>query len=533
MSEERGKLGGSGSMLLSGYGPLLVLIAIFALITTLTPTVAPERIESVQSGGRDPGSVALGGPEKGPGGGSSVVPGQPASGGQAVDQCADRDKQVPGDGYSPPCISFSGDNGGKTSRGVTDKEVVIAYRLTTDPSLQDALASVGGGDALDSSEAIERTAFGLVEYFNARFQLYGRKIKLVPFQGRGALTTELLGGGQDAANNDAIKVSKELAPFADISALSQPYSDALARQKVMAFNAPYMSREWYTARRPYTWSLTPDCTLLTGLIADYANKRIFGRPAAYAGGDLQGQARRIAVISPDNPEYQQCVDSGVDIVRSEGNSYAMRESYTLDIASLSSQAASLVAKMRSQDITSVACVCDPILPIFMTAKAHEQTWFPEWFVTGTALTDVDVLGQLYDQEEWSHAFGISALGELEPLRGSFAYQAYKSIRKDEPALIVDILYYTIYMLALGIHMAGPNLTPETFEKGMFAYPGGQGIAGRWKFGPGDYTPMEDAREIWWDPEARSVQNGEPGAYRGDKRRYKVGEWTREAPNVFK
>ena len=82
-------------------------------------------------------------------------------------------------------------------------------------------------------------------------------------------------------------------------------------------------------------------------------------------------------------------------------------------------------------------------------------------------------------------------------------------------------------------MAGPNLNPETFEQGMFAYPGGSGIAGRWKFGPNDYTPMEDAREIWWDPEQPSVQNGEPGAYRGDKARYKVGEWTRTEPNVFK
>ncbi len=530
MSERGAKLGGSHSWLLSGYGPLVVLIAIFGLITTLTPSVAPEQILTTTSGGRE-GTTAKGS-EGTEGSGPSVVAGRPASGGANIGPCPDRDKQVPGDGYSPPCIAFSGDNGGNTSRGVSKDEVIISYRLTTDPSLQDALASVGGGDQLDSPESIERTARGLVKYFNARFQFYGRKIKLVAFQGRGALTTELLGGGQDAANNDAIKVAKEVKPFADISALSAPYSDALSRQKVMAFNAPYMSKQWYASRRPYTWSLTPDCTLLTGLIADYANKRVFKRPANYAGGDLQGQPRRIAVISPDNPEYQQCVDSGVEMVKREGNNYSMREAYTLDIASLSSQAASLVAKMRSQDITSVACVCDPILPIFMTAKAREQTWFPEWFVTGTALTDVDVLGQLYDQEEWAHAFGISALGELEPLRGSFAYQAYKTINSDEPALIIDILYYTFYLLALGIHMAGPNLTPETFEQGMFAYPGGSGIAGRWKFGPGDYTPMEDAREIWWDPEATSVQNGDPGAYRGDKNRYKVGEWTRTEPNVF-
>jgi hypothetical protein len=525
------KIGGSNAIL-RGYGPLVALVVLFGLITVLTPTVSSERIVTTTTGGRDGSSVALGERGRTETSGGGVI--GPASGGGTTEPCADRPRQIPADPYSPPCIAFSGDNGGKTTRGVDAKTIEITYRLTSDPSLQDTISSVGGGDALDSPEAVERTAYGLVEYFNSRFQFYGRKLKLVPFQGRGQLSTELLGGGQDAANNDAIKVAKEIGPFADVSAVSQPYSDALAREKVMAFGAPYMSREWFTARRPYVWSLAPDCTKLVELVSGYANRRVFGFPADFAGGDLKGRPRKIAVIAPDNPVYQECVDAGEAEIRKDGHSWATRESYTLDIASLSSQAASLVAKLSSAGITTVACACDPILPIFMTAKAREQGWFPEWNVLGTALTDVDVVGQLYDQEEWSHAFGISALGKLEPLRGSFGYQAYKSVRSDEPALVVDLLYYSFYVLAIGVHMAGPNLTPETFEKGMFAYPGGSGIAGRWKFGPGDYTPMEDAREIWWDPDAISIQNGEPGAYRGTSdKRYRGDEWPREQPPVFR
>ena len=33
--------------------------------------------------------------------------------------CPDRAEQIPGDPYSPPCIQFSGDNGGATAKGVT------------------------------------------------------------------------------------------------------------------------------------------------------------------------------------------------------------------------------------------------------------------------------------------------------------------------------------------------------------------------------------------------------------------------------
>ncbi len=537
MSAEQRSIGGAHDLLLRGYGPLVAFLALIALVTTLAPTIAPEQIVSSRSGGAG-GSVALGGGEAGrPGSGSG--PGGPASGGATTGPCPDRALQIPGDPYSPPCITFQGenggqgDNGGATGRGVTSDKIRIAYRLTSDPSFQDAIASVGGGDVLDSPEAIERTAYGLVDYFNSRFQLYGRKIELVPFQGRGQLTTEILGGGQDAANNDAIKVANEVKAFADVSAISQPYSDALARQKVLGFGAPYMSREWFTNRRPYTWSLTPDCTLLAELLADHGNKRVYGRPARYADGELKDRPRRIAILAPDNPEYQQCVDASEKILAREGNSYAAREAYTLDLASLSSQAASLVAKLKADGITSVACGCDPILPVFLTAKAREQNWFPEWLVLGTALTDIDIVGQFYDQEEWTHAFGVSALGDLQPLRDSLGYHAYKSVRSDEPAVAVDILYYQLYLVAIGLQMAGPDLTPLTFEQGMFAYPGGTGPVGSWKFGPKDYTPMQDGREIWWDADAISVQNGEPGAYRSNGKRYGVGAWPREEPVLFR
>jgi hypothetical protein len=44
-----------------------------------------------------------------------------------------------------------------------------------------------------------RTAQGLTDYCNSRFQFYGRRIKLVPYQGHGALTREVLGAGQRAS----------------------------------------------------------------------------------------------------------------------------------------------------------------------------------------------------------------------------------------------------------------------------------------------------------------------------------------------
>jgi hypothetical protein len=84
----------------------------------------------------------------------------------------------------------------------------------------------------------------------------------------------------------------------------------------------------------------------------------------------------------------------------------------------------------------------------------------------------------------------------------------------------------MYMLATGIQMAGPNLTPATFEQGMFSYPKKQGPAGLWGYGQGDYTPQDDVREIYWNPNIPSPYNGKLGTYvdptPGDAGRYAKG-----------
>src|SRR5207247_10543253 len=43
--------------------------------------------------------------------------------------CADRTAQVPGDPYSPPCIDFSGDNGGANFKGVSADTINVSSRI--------------------------------------------------------------------------------------------------------------------------------------------------------------------------------------------------------------------------------------------------------------------------------------------------------------------------------------------------------------------------------------------------------------------
>ena len=124
---------------------------------------------------------------------------------------------------------------------------------------------------------------------------------------------------------------------------------------VIALGAPYMSREWFEARRPYAWSTFPDCTAVAENSAPYTNRRLLGREATHAEGDLRGRSRTMAVVAPNNLEYQQCVDTFVEGLRAEGNDLAERLDYTIDIATLPATAASLISKLKSEEITTVSC----------------------------------------------------------------------------------------------------------------------------------------------------------------------------------
>ena len=520
MSGDRRRLRGADDRALKGYAPLVVLVAAIVAMIAIVPSKVPGGL-AASSGGTA----------------TEVDQGQTASGwGTTVTACPDRDKQTTTSSYSPPCYAFSGDNGGATSRGVTGDTITVAYRNTSDPNLFKLLATLGGVPLDESNEEIAATAQALIDYFNQNYQFYGRTLKLVGYDGRGQLLQEFLGAGQDAATNDSIKVANEIGAFADVTALTQPYADALARNKVVNVGAPYMSQQWFEARRPYSWSNLPDCTSVSNASATYTNRRLLGRPAEWAGSDLHGKDRTLAVIAPNNLEYQQCVDAFENGIQKGGHEISLRLDYTLDVATLQTQAASLLAKVKSSNVTSVSCACDPIMQMYLAQEADAQDYHPEWLVAGVGFIDQDLGGQIISGKapgQWDRAFGASRWAEAPSPQTSEAYAAHKTVRQDEPSQLVDTIYAQLLTLALGVQMAGPDLTPQNFETGLFAYPESSGQAGLWDFRPDHYTPVVDLREIWWDPERVSPFNGQKGTWVDNGTRWRDADIPEGPPEVFK
>ncbi len=418
---------------------------------------------------------------------------------------------------------------------MTADEVTVTYRRTAGPNVLKLLAAVLGIEFKDTPEDFERTMEGLVEYFNRNFELYGRRMKLEVFDGKGTIAAELTGGGQEGATNDGLKAGTELKAFADITGTTQPYSEALVKQKVIAFGAPYLSREWFTARRPYAWSLASDCSVVAETASTYGLRRLVGRPAIFAGGALEDKPRKIAVIAPNNPEYQKCARAGLKVVEDAGHPPALVTDYVLDIGRIPSQAKSIAAQIVSRGITTISSFSDPLMMLSLHQELESQGLQPEWTIPGVAFLDLDLIGQGFAKKtgQWNRSFGLSPLGEQLPAKQSAGYKAFKSVRPDEePSVVVDVFYYQLYQLALGIQMAGPDLTPEHFETGLFSYPAATGPAGTWDYFTGSYTPIVDSREIWWDPDKVSPFNGQKGSYASTGKRYRAKDIPEGQPDVL-
>jgi len=517
--------------LLRGYAPAAVLVLVVALIALLVPSRVSKNANAATGGG-GPSIGQSTGPTGGTAGGaagaagagtagSAGSAGRSATAGSAggtatlpghTAACSGQALQVPGDPYSPPCITFAGANGGATATGITGTDINVSVRLTTDQSFQQTLATLAGAQLRDTNADNQRTILALAQYFNTHFQFYGRKINIKFFTGQGSLGNELQGYGQANAVVDA-KTAQSNGVFADLSAESEPYATALWNNGILGFGDPYMPNSWHQQHAPYDWSLATDGTDLATGIANYTVQKLCpqGTPAAYAGGSLKGAPRKFAGIAPQNELYQASAGVFKQVLNAHGCSVDNFQ-YALDLGTESQQAANLVAQLKSGGYTTILCGCDPIFPVYLSGQAAQQGYFPEFVEIGAALVDQDYVGQLYNQQFYAHAFGISPNLATVPYTQTIGYAAYKTVRQDEPAFFVDIIYLQMEMLAIGIQMAGPTLTAATYQAGMFAYPPRLGPAGLWGFNTNQHTIPNDFREVCWSPSTVSPNNNKAGAY---------------------
>ena len=409
--------------------------------------------------------------------------------------------------YAPPCLAATSKDGvGKaTYPGVTATTIKIVYYLPAAGGITSQLQAF-----LDPQAKQDETFNDFLELFDKRFQMWGRKVVVVPFHASG------IDSDVAAARADALKVANDIKPFASIGGpqLTPAYADELSRNKTLCINCGLaVPDSYFQQNAPYMWGplATPEQFLIN--VGDYLTYRLQGRKASHGGPDVVDKTRVFGIVhfEQDPPVFQQVSKVILEQGKKRGFNPAVNETYILDPPKLPERAATIIAKMKAAGVTTIVFLGDPLMPISLTNEATKQNYFPEWIDTGTVLTDTTTLGRAYNPEQWKHAFGLSNLAVRTPLEQQEGYHLYQwHFGKPPPApKTVGLLHQSLFLLFLGIDMAGPDLTPQTFQAGMFNYPpsGGGVTRPRISFGTGlyanpDYQAIDDSTEIWWDATAK-------------------------------
>jgi hypothetical protein len=437
--------------------------------------------------------------------------------------------------YASPCVPvFEGDNGGATAPGVTADTIRIV-RYVPQPGQVSASSGPLAAAAEDSDEEQHQTIQDFFDIYASRAELYGRRIELIDYPATGALTDVV------AARADAAQIANELEPFAVLGGPQLDegaFANELVQHGILCLDcAGALPADMRADLEPYIWSALPSGEqVLTTLGAwvtrlgetDTAEENV----AEWAGGPQQDQPRKLGVIHFDQDPPVFAVDEddipeGIDLV----------DSYIFDLTTIPQRSQELVARFKTEGITTVAFFGDPYTLTLLTNAATEQGWFPEWVITGTVLTDTATWARGFSPEQVAHAFGISQTAATTPRDLQDPIRLYRWYFGGEDTMppattLYALLNYPALFMVQGVHMAGPDLTAETFARGQFRIPpagGGPTLAqvsfGNWGLFPGlgtDYSAIDDAAEIWWDPTVEAVDEvGNPGT--GVWRRAHLGQ----------
>jgi hypothetical protein len=272
-----------------------------------------------------------------------------------------------------------------------------------------------------------------------------------------------------------------------------------------------LPQSWYRQFAPYEYAYSPDGTKYADWEINLVCSRLAGMPAIFGGPDVSGHQRVFGLISPENPVYVEDASTVSDGMLSRcGVKLAKRVTYAIDVTQFEEQAASIDAQMKVAGVTTVICLCDPLMPIFLSNSADSQKWDPEW--NPPDYFDPD--GRLQASDQWAHTIAFAG-GSLPKTQT----ESYRSFELADPGgtpaeEYYFIAYYCLLQLFSTIQAAGPDLTPQSFQGAFFSLPPSLpgGDAGDWRYGPNNFTPESDSSIGHWDPNAISNEDGKKGAW---------------------
>ncbi len=453
------------------------------------------------------------------------------------------------DPQSPPCIAyFDGENGGATASGVTADAVYIA---------------------VPTPESSEAQYDALATFFNDRFQFYGRKLVFQYCASSGGG-----GGSSDQASQvaDAALAAQGCGvgpkPFASTfyrSTNGAYYMPAMCRYKILTMGVYAPNDSKYLDACPgylFQYPMVADEEFAN--LGEWGCNRLVGGTAAYSGGNdsktppapLKNRKRKFGVLlepftDTDAIARRAALDPLVNRLRACGATLDEQDIIVNpvqgDFDPPSAQNA--VLQLRGDDVTSIVCLCNFFSYGTLARAADVNAYQPEWISSTFGLNDVNSSFQLSaaPSTQLQHTFGLTFNPRMtNPLQNPFNVALQEGDPSQPPVTGSTVeakleIYRSLLVLAAGIQMAGPDLTPETFRDGLrkttFPNPITALHAGAVDVRPDGYSYTADGAEWWYSPTAAgpfSDSAATPGTvcYLDSGNRHTLGDWPKGPAPFF-
>ncbi|HEY8545255.1 MAG TPA: hypothetical protein VIL36_09410 [Acidimicrobiales bacterium] len=435
--------------------------------------------------------------------------------------------------FAPECTAIAEpDPDAEPIQGVTEDTIKIVLWLPNDNDVIFSFIKQALGFD-DTVEEIRETQLGLVEIFQTYYNTYGREVEVEFLQASGAMMES------QPARADAVKAAS-MKPAAVLGGplLANTWTQELHNQGIICVACPGISDP-----EPTAFGLVPSETQLNIHARNYVNAKLKDGTADFAGGDLQGRDRVFGMLTLAQSENS--IENHGELkadLESDGIPVAEDFTFELNLGGAAEFATSTVTAMKEAGVTTVLVRGDPITMGDITREATKQNWFPEWVMITPQLLDTNAGAQLVDKAQWEHAFGISYLPPSSEPELNPAYKLYEWFHGEPPPAEGSLLltYPQIALFFTGLHLAGPNPTPDNVRQAAFAFPPTPRARTQpslnygtelWD-GDEDYQGIDDLVELWYDPDARVVDefgNEITGAYQyvDGAKRYYADEWTDE------
>jgi hypothetical protein len=502
-------------------------------------------------------------------------------------RCVGKPPRQSEDPLSPPCISaYVGNNGGATYPGVTANEVKVIVYMDGGTCVQfgqetssgvtrpydtyfdfDKPPDTSSSDPGQQKEATSQFAEGiraLDVFFNNHYQFYHRHIHMFLWHGRQPSGSAVCETGSDR-EADAAEQIQTVHPFAVLNLAgtnADSYTNYMNAKGVVTFtsesrltNNPAVGvpASGFQKYPGLVWSYLPSMETNATWFANFVCAKFNGLPPSVTSDPtLQNKATRkfgfVYAYDPDLRPFKYFADAvrrnlsqtcGINIPDQDTEvipvaGYNIDERQSAKRGYTNQYAQTAMAQFKTDGVTTIIWAGGD--DDYTTKAAQSYAYSPEWVFFGDRQMDSTVGGFYQVQSQWQNAWTMSNV-ELYP--GEFQQECYLAYQESDPnatapgqwtSYVACQEYPDIRLIATGIQVAGPHLTPQSMDQGFHAIPKvalNSPYAPTCYFNPGDYSCIKDAEYSWWDSTKTGPDPGaNPGCYRmiqGGKR-WLEGKW---------